>query len=272
MGKTTIGWTDMSWNPIRGCTRVSEGCRNCYAERMAARFSGPGGPYEGLARNTSSGPRWTGEVRVVEEHMDDPTRWRKPRMVFVNSMSDLFHEGLHGNTISRVFHVMEANRRHTFQVLTKRPGRVVGWFADNYRSEWPSNVWIGTSIEDQETADERIPHLLRVPAPTRFLSVEPMLGPVDVDKWIRGAVAIDEPRPNWQVIGAAPKIHWVIVGGESGPGARPMHPSWAQSLRDQCVAARVPFFFKQWGGVDKKAAGRVLDGRMWSEMPEVARA
>ena len=210
-----IAWTDESWNPVRGCSRVSEGCRNCYAETMAARFSGVGQPYEGLAKMTPSGPRWTGEVRLVSEHLADPLRWKRPRRVFVNSMSDLFHEKLPDEVIAAVFGIMSAASEHTFQVLTKRAARMVEWFkwaaseaarrahidaahfctklaAEELRESgetkirgiqagrWPlPNVWIGVSVEDQATADERIPLLLQCPAAVRWVSYEPALGPVD---------------------------------------------------------------------------------------------
>lgn len=263
--KTGIEWTDATWNPVRGCTRVSEGCRNCYAERVAARFAGAGQPYEGLARMTKAGPRWTGRVRLVDAHLGDPLRWRKPRRVFVNSMSDLFHEALTDEAIDKVFAVMAMAPQHTFQVLTKRPERMRAYLRqvaaerDMQRwcnqaveitqspcaahlieeRDWPlPNVWLGVSIEDQATADDRARLLLETPAALRFVSAEPLLGPVtlfDLD----GPIDVPEGMPS--------PLHWVIAGGESGPGARPMHPDWARALRDQCAAAGVPFFFKQWG-------------------------
>ena len=298
--KSKIEWTDATWNPIRGCSRVSEGCRNCYAERQAARFGGKGQPYEGTInyRSQVSGltytnrgaagsavGSWNGTIKVIEEHLTDPLRWKKPRRIFVNSMSDLFHENLADETIDRIFAVMALCPQHTFQVLTKRAERMVAWFARSTThaevsafcltnfdrcmigTRWPlPNVWLGVSVENQAAADERIPHLLRTPAAVRWLSVEPMLGPVKF--WC--------PYPG-------PVIDWVVCGGESGAGARPMHPDWARSLRDQCVAAGVPFFFKQWGEfapsdmavgvpelrVGKKRAGRTLDDMEWSEYPAV---
>ena len=279
---TAIEWTDATWNPVRGCSRVSEGCRNCYAERVAARFSGPGMPYEGLATIGKSGPHWTGEVRFIGEHLADPLRWRKPRRIFVNSMSDLFHERLSNEDIAAVFGVMAKAHWHTFQVLTKRAARMREWFswAAGGRHVWPEaqrhpfpkwaitgeappsawplrNVWLGVSVENQEAADERIPHLLATPAAVRFLSVEPMLGPIQLAK-VPGFNRMGLDLSNW----------WVICGGESGPGARTMDVGWALALRDQCRAAGVPFFFKQWGGINKKAAGRELDGRTWDETPD----
>ncbi|MCP4515067.1 MAG: phage Gp37/Gp68 family protein [Delftia sp.] len=244
--QTAIEWTDATWNPIRGCSRASEGCRNCYAARMATRLSGPGRPYEGLA----AGGQWTGKVRVVESELDRPLRWRKPRHVFVCSMSDLFHEKVPDQAVMRVWNVMAESTAHTFQVLTKRPRRM----RLHSLRRWglgpqvlPS-VWLGASAENQETLDERVPHLLRTPAAVRWLSCEPLLGPLDLRPWLD-------------------RLGWIVVGGESGPGARPMRPEWVRDIRDQCIAAGVPFFFKQWGGVRKKEAGRLLDGRTWDERP-----
>ena len=248
--KTKIEWTEATWNPIRGCRRVSEGCRHCYAERVAARFSSPGQPYEGLAEMTPSGPRWTGVVRLIETVLDQPLRWKKPRRIFVNSMSDLFYEGLADNDIWRIFAVMAAAPQHTFQILTKRAERMrmflsdpearykldeacevlarMGWcHADNWT--WPlSNVWVGVSVEDQRTADERIPHLLKTPAAIRWISAEPLLGSIDLTSYLDN-------------------LDWIVAGGESGPKARPMHLEWPRLLRDQCNQAGVSFFFKQWG-------------------------
>lgn len=254
--KTGIEWTDATWNPIRGCSRVSEGCRNCYAESVAARFSGPGLPYEGLARRTASGEaRWTGVAKMVPKMLDQPMRWQKPRRIFVNSMSDLFHESLDFRDIAAIFGVMALAGHHTFQVLTKRPARMVEWFqwasrvdiitemsealsaalGDGlaslaYRASagWPlPNVWLGVSVENQEAAHTRVALLRATPAAVRFLSCEPLLGPL---------YALDLEG-----------IGWVIAGGESGPHARPMHPDWVRKLRDDCARAGVPFFFKQWG-------------------------
>jgi protein gp37 len=259
---TGIEWTDATWNPIRGCRRVSAGCENCYAERVAARFSGPGMPYDGLAKNTPSGPRWTGEVRVVESALDQPLRWKRPRRIFVNSMSDLFHESLAFADVLRIFEVMEKAKQHTFQVLTKRPQRAFDFCATygiGTVNPWPGNVWFGVSTENQATADERIPLALQVPAPVIFISAEPLVGSVVL-------------RPSW-VAGydysggraiSAPRIAWVIAGGESGPGARPMHPAWVRSLRDQCAAANVPYFFKQWGEWAPTAA--VAGGNLGGEL------
>ena len=320
---TGIEWTDATWNPIRGCSRVSEGCRNCYAERVAARFNQPGQPYFGLAKRVPGGGRWTGKVKVVEDVLDQPLRWQRPRRIFVNSMSDLFHEQVSNETIERVFAVMALAHWHTFQVLTKRPDRMLEWFRAhrqninvydsavqrlaakgpvdwskmpgdmaNTRSSggtwWPlRNVWLGVSVEDQAAANNRIPLLMETPAAVRFLSCEPLLGPVDATRWVfdrdaavrrmrNGPAAMNREQADDYI---APCIDWVIAGGESGPGARPMHPDWPRKLRDDCAAAGVPFFFKQWGEHDalgnrvgKKAAGSKLDGFEHKAFPrEVSR-
>jgi protein gp37 len=262
MNNSAIEWTDMTWNPIRGCSRVSEGCRNCYAQNVAYRFSKPGMPYHGLAQLTNGRPNWTGKVELVESVLDAPLRKRKPQRIFVNSMSDLFHEGLDDGDIFRVFDVMSRAKQHTFQVLTKRPGRMKNFMdqlADTAYGVLP-NVWLGVSVEDQAAADERIPLLLQTPAAVRFLSVEPILGPVDIAKFFPAPTICGADKMPKETLAAlvkvahraaseagVPLIDWCIVGGESGPGARPMHPEWARSLRDQCQAAGVPFFFKQWG-------------------------
>lgn len=240
---STIEWTDTTWNPVRGCSRVSPGCTRCYAERMAHRFSGPGKPYEGLTRNSGKGPRWSGRVQLVYDVVDEPLRWRRPRVVFVNSMSDLFHENVPERFIKDVFEIMAEADRHTFQILTKRADRLAEVAP---RLLWPSNVWMGVSVENQDYVD-RIDRLREVPAQVRFLSLEPLVGPLsDLD--LNG-------------------IHWVIVGGESGPAARPMKRTWVRDIRRQCRKADVPFFFKQWGGLRKKRTGRTLDGRTYDEMP-----
>jgi protein gp37 len=239
MGITTIEWTDVTWNPTRGCSRVSEGCRECYAERQAHRFEGS--TFAGFVQITNGHPQWTGKVELVEEHLEDPLHWRKPRRVFVNSMSDLFHEALSDEAIDQVFAVMALCPQHTFQVLTKRHERMLKW-ADRYglkvRPEvgWPlRNVWLGVSVEDQKTADERIPLLLQMPVAVRFVSYEPALGPVNFN-------AI----PNrWKGNGAG--IDWVIVGGESGPRARPFDLHWALHTVRQCQEAGVACFVKQVG-------------------------
>ena len=242
---SSIEWTDATWNPTRGCTRVSEGCRHCYAERLAVRFGGAGQAYEGLSMMTSAGPRWANRVQLVPEVVEQPLHWKKPRFVFVNSMSDLFHPDVPLEFIQRVFSIMERCPQHTFQVLTKRSERLRE-FAQHL--PWPPNVWMGVSVEDVRVT-HRVTDLQAVPAAVRFLSVEPLIGPL-------------EELP-------LAEIHWVIVGGESGPGARPMQAEWVENIYQQCRQARVAFFFKQWGGVRKGKAGRQLHGRTYNEMPVV---
>ena len=332
--KTKIEWTDRSdWNCVRGCTRVSPGCGGpgphggCYAEAIAGRFSGGGQPFYDFATMTpaSGGALWTGKVELVEERLTLPRKWQKPARIFVNSMYDLFHEKLPDDAIDRIFAVMAQCPQHTFQVLTKRPARMLAYFSAHWSKLYDGlpfkNVWLGTSVENQETADERIPLLLRTPAAVRFVSAEPLLAPIDF-------MAIRAPRETDDGIGwtfdALAKgdyysfkddrhygpyrdhaIDWVIAGGESGPRARPMQPDWARSLRDQCAAANVPFFFKQWGEwapykyappgrkfvnclterrleknqafeteqlfqVGRRAAGRLLDGVQHDGMPRCA--
>lgn len=227
---TTIEWTEQTWNPVTGCTKVSQGCKRCYAERIADRFWKD---------------RSFTEVRCHPERLRAPAKVKAPTKFFVNSMSDLFHEDVPLAFIRQVFDVMVECERHTFQVLTKRSERLLELHRE---LPWRSNIWMGVSVEDDRVT-ERIEHLRQVDAKVRFLSLEPLIGPLhDVD------------------LGG---IHWVIVGGESGPGARVMKPEWVRSLRKQCRAARVPFFFKQWGGVFKKEAGRTLDGRTYDEYPTI---
>jgi protein gp37 len=266
MGDTSIEWTDKTWNPIRGCSRVSEGCRHCYAEQVAGRFSGEGQAYHGLARRRSNGEaQWAGEVRVIENHMLDPLSWRTPSRVFVNSMSDLFHEKLADDAIDRVFAVMALAPRHTFQILTKRPERMLEWSNTNatggrifhlaqqidpkgvgaLSGAWPlPNVWLGVSTENQATADERIPLLLQTPSAVRFLSCEPLLGPIDLKDCGTTPYFTDRgclpDRPGTSV-------DWVIVGGESGRGARPCDVEWITDLVAQCDFAGVACFVKQLG-------------------------
>lgn len=228
-----IEWTNVTWNPLTGCTKISPGCKNCYAETMAKRLQAMGQP------NYQDGFRLTLQPSMLQK----PLTWARPRMVFVNSMSDLFHRDVPDSYIFRVFEIMRQCPRHTFQVLTKRPERA--HFMGN-TIIWPSNVWMGASVESSDYAF-RVDDIRRTRASVKFLSLEPLLGPI----------------PNLDLR----DIDWVIVGGESGPGARPMLGRWARLIRDQCVETGVPFFFKQWGGVNKKAAGRVLDGRTWDEMP-----
>ncbi|MBI4567058.1 MAG: phage Gp37/Gp68 family protein [Planctomycetes bacterium] len=230
---SAIEWTEATWNPVTGCTKVSPGCRNCYAERMAERLRAMG------QKNYRNGFGLTLQPHMLEL----PLEWKRPRTIFVNSMSDLFHEAVPFMYVQRVFDVMRQAWWHRFQVLTKRAERLERL---DKRIDWPSNVWMGVSVESDQFRS-RIDHLRRIRAPTKFLSLEPLLGSIhDLD--LSG-------------------IDWVIVGGESGPRARPMNPAWVVAIRDQCRRAGVPFFFKQWGGANKKRAGRVLDGRTWDEMP-----
>ena len=235
---SAIEWTEVTWNPVTGCTKVSAGCERCYAERMAGRLRAMGVAKYRNGFRTTIHPGTLGE----------PLRWRKPRVVFVNSMSDLFHREVPTAFIERVFAVMNRASRHTFQVLTKRPRRAVTLSG---HLDWTPNIWLGTSIESEETLF-RLPMLRETGARTKFLSLEPLLGPL----------------PGLRLGG----VDWVIAGGESGPGARPMAAAWVRDIRDGCRREGVPFFFKQWGGVFKKRTGRLLDGRTWDEMPAVASA
>lgn len=241
-GPTSIEWTEVTWNPVTGCDRVSPGCDNCYALALAKRLKAMGSPrYQNDGHLRTSGPGFG--VTCHEDLLEVPLRWRRPRLVFVNSMSDLFHPGVPDAFISRVFDTMKAADQHTFQILTKRPQRLVA-MAESL--PWPSNIWMGVSVENA-SYKFRIDQLRKVPAKVRFLSVEPLiedLGEIDLTG-----------------------IHWVIVGGESGPRARPLKEEWVKSIRDQCVEAGVAFFFKQWGGRTPKAGGRELDGEYWDEMP-----
>lgn len=373
MGKTKIEWTQESWNPIRGCVRVSPGCQNCYAERIAARFSKPGLAYEGLAEMTPQGPRWTGKISFVEKAITEPLRRRTPTTYFVNSMSDLFYDAVPLDWIVRIFAVMAlssqyerygGNKGHTFQILTKRAKRMreiltspdfhlrVAHEMNELAAEspnlhhtkgpWPSEmsdlvkkkeahvwpipgVWIGISAENQETADERIPELLKCPAAVRWVSAEPLIGPLNLLGYMMEG---EDPGrcsnckgghgftrcPNYGSIAKTRSeyeggpdvcedfkrknfsLHWVVAGGESGPGARMISPEWARNLRDECQKAGVAYFFKQWGEwrldqvgdelvgsnkerfylgngqmmqkVGKGKAGRILDGRVWDEFPK----
>lgn len=232
--RSSIEWTETTWNPVTGCTKISHGCKNCYAERMAKRLRAMG------ALKYKNGF----SVSLHEASLEEPYSWRKPRLVFVNSMSDLFHQSVPVSFIESVFKVMNETPHHTYQVLTKRPARVAQL---GRRLRWPSNVWLGASIESERWL-ERLAPLKATGAQTRFLSLEPLLGPL----------------PKLDLSG----IDWVIVGGESGPGAREMKAEWVREIRDACVAADVPFFFKQWGGVFKKRTGRRLDSRTWSQVPK----
>ena len=329
---TKIEWSDATWNPVLGCDKISPGCKNCYAIRTAWRLQHNPNPkvakaFEGLTVLQGGQPNWTGRINFMEERLLEPIRWREPRRIFVNSQSDLFHDGVSFEQIQKIWDVMAAciEHGHTFQVLTKRPERMLEftrWMAGQDHvsiAEWPRNVWLGVSCENQQTADERIPLLLQTPAAVRWVSAEPLLGPLDLrlgDKgcnhphldgidtrndpgkvWrcqmCKGAYVFRQTSPNTH--DDFPALNWVVAGGESGPSARLMHPDWARSLRDQCHAAGVPFFFKQWGEwigagqevertvpdreyhrwpngtissrIGKKAAGRLLDGKEWNQYP-----
>ena len=278
--KTAIEWTDATWNPVTGCSRVSEGCRNCYAAALAPRLAAMGQDgYTDLPWTKKNAPK---NVKLHEDRLDTPLRWAKPRRIFVNSMSDLFHELVPFEFVDRVFAVMALAPRHTFQVLTKRPERMAEYFDPERMPERElaildatrafvgkgapyqgkgltthlqhgasilplPNAWLGTSVEDGRVLG-RVDHLRRVPAIVRFLSCEPLIGPLDLD--------LDE-------------IHWVIVGGESGRGHRPIESEWVRNIREQTAEAGTAFFFKQWGGIKPKVGGRELDGRTYDEMPAV---
>ena len=232
-----IEWTDATWNPVTGCTKVSSGCKRCYAERIAERF-----------RGTKNHPFEQGfDLTLQPQRLDQPRRWKKPRLIFVNSMSDLFHEDLADAYIHRVFDVMAEANHHTYQVLTKRANRLMLFVNDRFLDRGcPPHIWVGVSVEDSRNT-HRLDFLKLTKAAVRFVSFEPLLSPM-------GAVNLSG-------------IHWAIVGGESGPGARPMEPAWARSLRDLCVREEVPFFFKQWGGRTPKAGGDALDGMRWQQNP-----
>ncbi|MFY1635802.1 DUF5131 family protein [Solwaraspora sp. WMMB335] len=244
--RSAIEWTESTWNPTTGCDRISQGCDNCYALSLAKRLKAMGS----LKYQTDGSPQTSGPgfgVAVHEDTLDAPLRWREPRTVFVNSMSDLFHARVPFIFVARVFATMVATPQHTYQILTKRATRLSRLAAD---LPWPPNVWMGVSVED-ESQSRRIDYLRNVPAAVRFISAEPLLGPLDKIEFTG--------------------IDWVIGGGESGHHARPMHPEWIRGIRDSCIDAKVAFFFKQWGGRNPKIGGRVLDGRTWDQMPTARR-
>jgi protein gp37 len=232
-GNSSIEWTESTWNPLTGCTKISPGCKHCYAERMARRLQAMGQP------NYRNGF----ELELHEQVLDYPLHWKKPQMIFVNSMSDLFHERVPAEFINEVFDIMRKASWHTFQVLTKRSSRLMT-LSDSIN--WPENVWMGVSIENQ-LYTYRIEHLVSTHARIKFLSLEPLLGPLH-------NLRLDN-------------IDWVIVGGESGPGARPLKENWVIDIRDQCLNSNVAFFFKQWGGIRKKKQGRLLQGKVWNMLP-----
>lgn len=232
---SSIEWTDATWNPVTGCTKISPGCKHCYAERMARRLKAMG------QHKYANGFKLT----IHENTLSDPLHWKKPQMIFVSSMSDLFHKDVPLHFIQRAFNVMKQASWHTFQVLTKRSQRLL---ETNQSLNWPANVWMGVSVENSDYTF-RIDHLRETNAHVKFLSLEPLLGPL----------------PHLELH----NIDWVIVGGESGHGARPMKEEWVIDIKDQCVASDVPFFFKQWGGVRKKSKGREIRGRTWDEFPRL---
>lgn len=234
MAQSKIEWTESTWNPLTGCNKISPGCKHCYAERMAKRLQAMGQP------NYINGFKLTMHPQALEK----PLEWKTPQVIFVNSMSDLFHKEVPLDFIQQVFDVMKRADWHQFQVLTKRSERLLEL---SPKLDWADNIWMGVSVENADYSF-RIDHLRKTGAKIKFLSIEPLLGPV--------------PKMNLK------GINWVIVGGESGPGARPLEREWVVDIKNQCVKARVPFFFKQWGGVQKKKAGRLLDGKTWDQMPK----
>ncbi len=239
-----IEWTEATWNPISGCTILSPGCTNCYAMRMAARLARMGQEkYQGTTRISGGRAKWTGKIKFDLASLDLPRRWKRGRFIFVNSMSDLFHEGVPVEYIERVFAVMAETPQHTYQILTKRADRLKEIGSG---LQWPPNVWMGVSVESAPYW-WRVECLRHVPAHIKFLSLEPLLGPL-------GSIALDG-------------IDWVIAGGESGPHARPVEKQWVRAIRDACIEQHVAFHFKQWGGKNKKASGRTLDDRTWDDMP-----
>jgi protein gp37 len=297
---TTIEWTDATWNPITGCAIVSPGCTNCYAMRLAGTRLQHHPSRAGLTRETKAGPVWTGEVRLNEDWLTQPLSWHRPRRIFVCAHGDLFAEGVPDEWIDRVFAVMTLTSRHVFQVLTKRPERMRDYIKSHWHPNapplmhWPlPNVWLGVSVEDQRRADERIPILLDTPAAVRWISAEPLLGPIDPTHICIAAKITGSPRAGihldalrgryvesgrhyigaWDVDGLYPadasprRLDWVVAGGESGPGARPMHPDWARALRDQCSATGVPYFFKQWGNW-ASVYDRDRDDPDWRRVPK----
>ncbi|MDP3076354.1 DUF5131 family protein [Bradyrhizobium sp.] len=248
MAETSIEWTDATWNPVAGCTVLTAGCTNCYAMRMAARLEAMGTEkYRGLTRKSGRRAVWTGKIRLDEKSLGAPRAWSKPRKVFVNSMSDLFHDDVPVEFIARVWEVMKDTPRHTYQILTKRPERMAEVLAKP-PFEILSNVWLGASVEDDRVL-HRLDAIRQVPAAIRFVSLEPLIGSV-----ARGDLT---------------GIHWAIVGGESGPRAREMKPEWVDEIEAMCRRSGTAFFFKQWGGKNKKAAGRMLNGKTYDEMPEL---
>ncbi len=249
MAETSIEWTDSTWNPVAGCSIITSGCKNCYAMRMAARLDAMGIPkYKGLTRKSGGRWVWTGKIRLDLQSLDAPLRWKRPRTIFVNSMSDLFHEQVSTEFVRKIWDVMAKGPQHTFQILTKRPERMKEILnGDDFPAL--SNVWLGTSVEDS-AALHRLDSLRQTPAKIRFVSFEPLIGSV-------AAANLSN-------------IHWAIVGGESGPRARTMKEDWLNEILDVCQRDGAAFFFKQWGGKNKKAAGRIYRDRVWDDRPLVS--
>jgi len=242
---SSIEWTEATWNPVAGCTIISPGCTNCYAMRMARRLELMGqAKYAGTTRISDGRAKWNGTIKTDLSTLNVPKNWKVGKMIFVNSMSDLFHDSVPLEFIQNVFETIRSTPQHTYQILTKRSERLANI---SPLIKWPTNIWMGVSVESKEYIS-RIDHLRSAAASVRFLSLEPLLSPLD-------DLNLD-------------RIDWAITGGESGPGARPMQPEWVRSIRDQCVRANVAFHFKQWGGSNKKRAGRTLDGRVWDELPK----
>lgn len=248
-GLSDIEWTDATWNPIAGCLMISPGCTNCYAMRMAARLQAMGHPnYVGTVRKSGSRPVWTGKIRMIDEAINIPLHWKKPRKIFVNSMSDLFQDGAEPEFIRKIWNVMLTANHHIYQVLTKRPDNMKKIIEDLDLIAAP-HIWLGTSVESDSYV-HRIETLQSIEASVRFISFEPLLSAV-------GKVDLE-------------KIHWAIVGGESGPGSRPIETAWIDEIKQQCRKSDTAFFFKQWGGKNKKVTGRMFRGRTWDEYPSVA--
>lgn len=246
---SNIEWTEATWNPISGCTVLSPGCTNCYAMRMAKRLEAMGQEkYKGTTRVSGGRPKWTGKLKIDHSSLELPMRWKRGRRIFVNSMSDLFHDAVPLDFIQRVFDVMSRTPHHTYQVLTKRAERLSEL---DCKLQWAPNIWMGVSVESEDYW-WRVDHLRRVGAHVRFVSLEPLLGPLTTLDF-RG-------------------IHWAIAGGESGPHARPVDGEWVRDIRDACVEQRVAFHFKQWGGTNKKRSGRLLDDRTWDDLPRSSQA
>ena len=262
---TKIEYVDTSWNPIPGCSKISVGCKNCFAEKMAKRLVGMGQENYYPVVDLRG---WTGRTHLIESALEKPHKWKKPLAIFVCSMGDLFHESTPFEWIDEVFDTMSSVPRHTYKILTKRPQRMAEYFkhldqriadAGFEGYDPPSFIWLGVTAENQEQADKRIPILLQIPAAKRFVSIEPMLGPMDIEIYLNdGALCLETPQP---------ALDWVICGAESGPGRRPMNKEWVRSLKEQCVSANIPFFFKQMYEGNKKVKMPLFEGEVWDQSP-----